>query len=114
MSPAPSLHPSWTVALGQPNLGSNPASVRRSSSPRFCPCANEKGHSAEVQGGGEGGREYVRAGAKSKAPFRPAQGQAKPSAFTSPFLTQPCKWKKPACHSCLPSVPRPRCPLKGP
>lgn len=78
MSPAPSLHPSWTVALGQPDLGSNPASVRRNSSPRFCPCANEKGHSTEVRGGG-GGRERVRTSRcqeQSALPPCPGPGQA--------------------------------------
>ena len=108
MSPAPSLHPSWTLALGQPDLGSNPASVRHCSSPSFCPCANEKGHSVEARG-----RECVRAGAKCKAPFRPAQGQAR-RAPSPPLSSPSCASGKPACHSSHASVPRPRCLLRGP
>ena len=107
VSPAPSLHPSWTLALGQPDLGSNPASVRHCSSPSFCPCANEKGHSAEARG-----RECVRAGAKCKAPFRPAQGQAR-RAPSPPLSSPSCASGKPACHSSHASVPRPRCLLRA-
>lgn len=74
VSPAPSLHPSWILALGQPDLGSNPASVRHCSSPSFCPCANEKGHSAEVRG--REGECTGRCQQQSALPPCPGPGQA--------------------------------------